>query len=228
MMRFCGTVLLAVATGVTSSFDQAPVLQDKAESEILKREISLPEFRYSETPAIIQKALLKAHLPGGIVTVNCSENRRQYALSTPRISIRKLLFAMEQLDPEYTWQFSNGVVNLLPQQGIPELLETRFSEFNVQGVTSYEALNALLEGQETKRKMAVLGLDKAVISLSIPTYYDPEHSTPENSFRFDLNLQNVTFRQILNEIVTKEGHKIWVYMERRCGEETLFSVFLGG
>jgi hypothetical protein len=221
-------LLLALLVGGMSSFGQAPVLRVKAESEILKREISLPELRYSETSTILQKAFLRAHLSGGIVVVSCSEKMNQYAFSRPRISIQNLLFAVEQVDPEYRWEFSDGIINILPRQGIPELLEIRFREFTTRALTSDETLNALLGTPETRRKMADLGLDRAVTSITLPQSYDPDHSASRNNSRFDMDLRNVTFRQILNEIVKKSSTKTWQYTERHCGGETLFSVVLVG
>lgn len=218
---------LAFFIGITS-FAQVPVLKDGNESEILKREVSLAEFRYSETPTIVQKAFLSAHLSGGIVVVSCSDNMNQYAFSRPRISIENLLSVVEQVDPEYKWEFRDGIINLLPRQGIPELLETRFQEFHTQGLTPQEALNALLAAPETKRKKAEKGLDRAVTSFSLLQSYDPDPSAADNNSRFDKDLRNVTFQQILNEIVKRAGNKTWLYTERRCGEETQFSVVLVG
>ena len=226
-MRFIETVLFAATIG-TLSFGQTPVTKDKTETEILQREVSLYEFRYSDTPSIIQSAFVKAHLPGGIVVVNCGKDRKRYAFSRPRISIQNLLLSVEQIDPEYAWELSDGVINLLPYSGTPKFLETQFKEFSVQRVTSYEALILLLERQETKDKKVALGLDAAVSSINIPSSYDPERSASDSKYRFDLNLRNVTFRQILNAIVKKDGDRTWYYTETRCGGETEFSVFLVG
>ena len=66
---------------------------------------------------------------------------------------REALDTIVEADPRYRWQLVDEVVNLLPADGEPALLNTRISKFRVTDVTSaLDALSQLLALPEVKKR----------------------------------------------------------------------------
>jgi len=225
-MKVLGIVLIAVIIALAiAALGQNNTITKELEQSLLHREVTLPELRYVETSTIFQKALLSAKVPGGIVAVNCDTSPKWDFVASRTTSLEAFLINLEQTDTNYIWQLNNGILNLLPRQGTPALLETPIKKFYVEKVTAQDALNLLQEKPEVKRKKAELGLDKAVITINKAGPVNLEsgrNATPT----FNLNLKEITFRHILNEIVKVQGRTTWIYTEKYCGDTNVFSIIL--
>src|SRR5215468_2765659 len=105
-MKVVQIVFVTAALSYVFAFGQTAA---KTDDSILTRRVSLPEFRYSETPSIFERALIKAQLPGGIVNVNCDDARYRFAFSPRDASMRDLLSSLETIDPSYKAELHDGV-----------------------------------------------------------------------------------------------------------------------
>jgi hypothetical protein len=225
-MKILGTGLAAIIiTLAIAVLGQNNNLTKKPEQSILSRKITLPESRDIESTLLFQMALSNAKIPGGIVTVNCGNPSKQSFVASETTSLELFLINLELTDVRYKWQLNEGILNLLPKQELPKLLETPIEKFSVQEVTAQEALNLLQEKSEVKRKKIELGLDKASISINKASALNLE-SEQNSDVTFSLNLKGVTYRQILNEIVKAQGRMTWIYTEKHCGNVNMFSVIL--
>ncbi len=225
-MKILGIVLVAINIALAIVvFGQNNTVTKEAERVLLNREITLPELDYVETSTIFQMVLLNANVSGGIVAVNCDVSPKWNFVASHTTSLEAFLINLEQTDTNYRWQLDGGVLNLLPREDTPKLLETPIKEFNVEKVTAQEALNLLQKKSEVKKRKAELGLDKAIISINKASAVILG-SEPNTTPTFNLNLKGATFRQILNEIVKAQGRLTWIYTEKHCGDTNVFSIIL--
>src|SRR6266403_3177377 len=67
--------------------------------------------------------LVSARLPGGSVWVRrCDTEEALFHQDSRVLPLRDALDSIVRMDPRYRWQNANGVVNLMPAAGEPELL----------------------------------------------------------------------------------------------------------
>lgn len=213
--------------------------------ELLSREIVFPHIVNGNpslfyqfdggAPSLFQSILSKAKLPGGVVLSNCGQSPKRFFELPYKASLGSIFTYIVTTDPDYRWEFSGGVLNLLPTKNPSTLLDMPIREFKAENVTISEAQSLLLSKPEVKKKIVEVGLSKAVHRLHILSAYIPA-SEDKNIPRFNFDLQGTTLRGILNEIVRNQakkswkyqGAQTWVYTERHCGEQTEFSIYTVG
>ena len=88
-----------------------------------------------------------------------------------------IAFALDSIvlaDPQYFWRTDDGVLNLLPKTGEPQLLHVLISEFSIDDATSATAsLSQLLSRPEITTAMTDLKLDWG-LQVGIPVVTEPE------------------------------------------------------
>ncbi|MEW6130730.1 MAG: hypothetical protein AB1757_27110 [Acidobacteriota bacterium] len=192
-----------------------------ASSDVLERTVTASQSEYSTTLASFMESLLSARVPGGIVTIlHCDNNLPIRHTSLSSGTLREAMNTIVNANPEYRWQINDGVINLLPVQDEPSLLNVRISKLKVKDARSIETIRSnLFELPEVKEAIAKLQLTPGVKFIVGPIPLDPERRP-----KYSLECENVTVREALNAIVRAHGRAAWEYKEQRCDDKTIYNV----
>lgn len=203
----------------------AQVSNIEGAENLFDRQILIPTTSEYPITQLFQFSLLKANLPGGVFASECYQPKSYKTGLPAKTTIEEVLNFIDKSDSEYKWEINEGLLNLLPSNTESGLLSLPLKEFKAENVTVSEALEILLNKPEVKQKKTELDLDRAVFRYyALGTYYEDPAKRPIEP-RFNFNLQDKNFRQILNIIAKKEGHKKWTYIEKHCGKSKEFGVY---
>ncbi|HEY6333669.1 MAG TPA: hypothetical protein VI756_30405 [Blastocatellia bacterium] len=125
-------------------------------------------------------------------------------------------------DPGYTYSVDDGVVNLLPYEGAPPLLNTHISSFDVEDESIGPPLLRLIDLPEVLKAKASVGitgtnrLQQMVVGQPAPPVPGRAKVEPK---KFTLHLRNVTLMGALNALVRAQGRGVWSYTEHICNGE---------
>jgi hypothetical protein len=185
-------------------------------SRILNRPtggIQLPE---PTTPDILVQALINSGVPGGIaVTASCGGGFQTRFLHPTHATLRGVLDAVLSVEPEYSWNVDNGVVNFGQRDNEPLFLSSMVSRLEVRDVEPNEALYQLLALFEVD-KVARVQLGFRTVTGG-PYAFMTNGSKPESK-KLSLTLTNVTVREALNSIARAHGSAVWILVKREnCG-----------
>jgi hypothetical protein len=166
-----------------------------------------------------------AHVPGGIVTVaNCGEEAK-YKLVQSSTSLRGALDSLVSVAPLNRWRLEKGVVNLIPDQNEPALLNLRIAEFKVKNASNIQdVVHQLLMLPEVQRRLTELHLSEGRTEPGLTDLQRPGSGTGEVRQAFNVHCTNVTLRSALNIIVRTHGYAVWAYTERRCNDRNEFRI----
>ncbi|MCW5967170.1 MAG: hypothetical protein KIT57_01535 [Blastocatellales bacterium] len=157
---------------------------------------------------VFTRALYNAGLPGGIVSTRAIEQRIDLQ-SLSNSTLGNLLTIITNVEPRYRWETSNGVINLLPVDSYPQLLDFMVPEFTTSNATSlYSALNSLLSQPEVVKRVVELNLNKG-LSVFVGPVEMP--NLKADAKKFSVSLKNKTLREVLNAIVLAHGRGVWEY-----------------
>jgi len=176
----------------------------------------------SETLGLILKS---AHRPGGVATVlGCMDeprNTMQFPDGTDLASALDLLASMQ---PQTAWATQNGVLNLLPKDGLPSVLSIRLERFTWDTSELLSHNIDLLFAQPAVR--AHLAKSGAVAALRMhpglqgaPRIIDGKPAPPKGE---KVAVEDVTVLKALNSIVASYTNGFWMYEERVCGDEKTY------
>lgn len=177
------------------------------------------------TTNALTTVLSAAHLPGGIVVrSDCNEDSK-YSFNLSGVKLKDSLNIIVSTNPQYKRSADRGVVNLVPDTGVPPLLESRIAELNVQNAaTLNEALYKLLSMPDVQQHIAVLRLTPGLTRLGLSDLQRPSSSSERSSKNRTIKRTKITVREALNAIATEFGQGVWEYRERNCGGQTQFQV----
>lgn len=187
--------------------------------DVLERKVPGNSLEYLTTRDAFGQALAAAHGAGGIASVasECEEAPITQRWMPLGASLRDVLDLIVAADPGYQWTADDDVVNLLPKESIPALLETPIKRFRLSRPTDLDsALAQLLARPEVRQRESELhtstGLKLFVGGAS------------KNDPKIILNCKNLTLREALNAIVQAYGKAVWSYRERHCGGQKVYSI----
>jgi hypothetical protein len=163
---------------------------------------------------VFTQALLEAEMPGGIVVSRtCGiPPTHNFPLSQP--TVRELLEGIVSVDPEYSWEIRDGVVNLISRADEPQLLETRITRFEIADIeTPNEALNALFN-LPIVRNQASRELGARLIS-GFPYAFSANNAVPQKR-KFSVKVTDATVRDVLNAIARAYGTAVWTLTRQKC------------
>lgn len=185
--------------------------QSSMSDNVLRRPVRGDELAQLTTPDAFYSSLDRPGVPGGIVRVlNCQTDSFKQAWRPRNSPLSQVLNTLVAGDPRYRWEVEGGVVNLLPANGEPALLQTRINKFSAKEVSSASvALDRLLALPEVKKQMHKLHLEPGValvIQLSEP-----------HPRKFSVSSDGGTLRQALNAVAREQGREVWQYVETHCG-----------
>ena len=158
--------------------------------DVLERRVAGDDLRYLTTTRAMREALFVTRTAGGIAAVmDCEEDQATQRWMPAGSSLRNVLDSIVLADPRFQWIVSDGdVVNLVPKDREPALLETRIKSFSLKNVQNVDsALDLLLALPEVKRSEARLHL-----STGLKLFVRPNS---KNEPEISLSAENVTLRE---------------------------------
>ena len=127
--------------------------------------------------------------------------------------------------PDYKLELNNGVLILATHEDTSRLLNMPIKDFKAEKVTQSEALRILQDKSEVKARKIETGLDKTLLRLHILSYYNPNGEMENIPPRYNLDLREATFKEILIEIVKNSPPRTSYYVERHCGASKEFAIY---
>jgi hypothetical protein len=192
----------------------------EAEAELLTRPVKLPSSPLSVDSAL-QLAMLTSGAPGGAVITQGCEEPSNSIVRFQGSTLREVLDDIVTADPDYGWEVKDGVVNLIPAKGVPDLLTLRISAFDTGDATSVTTAKTFLFAlPEVREREAELGFDQGGIGTG-PYAIVPGAPPPP---KLDVRLQDVTLLEALNALVRAHKHGVWLYYETHCKSNSHFSI----
>jgi hypothetical protein len=192
-----------------------------AETELLMRPVANLGSSPLSVNLAIQTVILGSGTAGGaVITQGCAEPSDS-VVRFQGSTLREVLDDIVTADPDYGWEVKNGVVNLIPAKGVPDLLTLRISAFDSGDATSVRTAETFLFAlPEVRKRAEELGFDQAA-SGSGPYAIVPGAPPPP---RLDVRLQDVTLLEALNALVRAHKHGLWIYYETHCKSTNHFDI----
>lgn len=200
---------------------QEPPRKSEAEAELLMRPVAnLGSSRLSVNLAI-QTAIHGSGTAGGaVITQGCAEPSESI-VRFHGITLREVLDDIVTADPDYRWEVKDGVVNLIPAKGVPDLLTLRISAFDSGDATDVTTATTFLFALPEVRERAVeLGFDQAIYGSGLSAIAPGAPPPP----KLDVRVQDVTLLEALNALVRANRHGVWIYCEIHCKSTNHFDI----
>jgi hypothetical protein len=216
LLLLAGSVGAGVAAQSNSSMN--PTLQVALQKEL---QPCLPEpcvidlINGESATQAFYDLLLTIGVPGGIAELPNHEEQTAYAFDLKGRSVADFLNAFTTAEPRYRWTETDGALNLIPVKE-PLLLSTLISDFSAQDANVLELIETLKKNPDFQISCKKLNCVERSLGKGENVSYGyfggafggrPRRPAKRLSFR----LRHLTVRQILNEIVKREG--IWRYRE---------------
>lgn len=139
------------------------------------------------------------------------------------LTVKNVLDRIVEMEPRYRWEHRKGVINFTPQVDrslfIEKLLGVHIDQFNPKkGASKFVIRDALLELPEVQTAL------KAGEINGQRFYYAYKRSIYSDD-SVDLQCSNASLREVLNNIVLKSEHKIWVVELSGDKQNNLFISF---
>jgi hypothetical protein len=196
--------------------------KSEPDAELLMRPVdNLASVPLSVNHAI-QTAIEGAAVPGGaVITQGCGEPSDTAVHPRPGSSLRQILDEIVTADPDYRWEVEDGVVNLLPIKGVPELLTLWIASFDSGEATGVRTAETFLFAlPEVRKREAELGFDQALYGSGLGGIVPGAPPPP----KLDVHVENVTLLEALNALVRMHKHGIWIYREIHCQSTNHFDI----
>ncbi len=211
-------MLVALVLVPVGSIGQRSLGAESQNLEILDR--AVPQWIVSvDRPfsSFAAKALGASHTPGGVVLIDEDDDVTKLKISPSSLALHSVLDALVVADPRYHWQLSNEVVNIAPVNGFPKVLDTVVARFDQENATAFEMLTALEEIPELRERASKLGYSDIRLN-KFEGFVSPD--------KFSVHCTSCSLRDILNEIVRKQGRAVWCYSESVTSGEKAFRFWL--
>ena len=216
-------VTFLIAVTVLGSGSQIP--KSLSPEEIQKRQVGEIDLSGVTTINALTRALVAAHVPGGIVTETGCGADESYTLVPSGPTLRDVLDSIVAVNPQYQWSIDRGVVNLIPSNKGPVLLDLRIAELNVKSAkTVDEILVRLFALPVMREEITRLNLSQVSGEIGMRSLGRPGSNQEEESAGLMLYEKNVTLREALNAIAREQGSAVWSYREQHCGGRNEFSI----
>jgi hypothetical protein len=214
---------------VFAAFCNAAFAQDKKLAEAsfyeTKIEFSKGEIDSGLSVELFLKILFtRAVTPAGIALSEDEKVDDKFELLPQVLTFREWLDFFVKTKPDYKWEEKGGVINIFPVKSYA-ILNTQIPEFVATNQFSNEIVDKLTETREFQEYLGKRQIMSGLKSNGLRDIDKPYSlgskrlgggldSTPKASF----NLKNETFSEILNEIIRRNGKRLWVYYEYRTVE----------
>ena len=192
----------------------------EAEAELLMRPVNLPSSPLSVNSAI-QLAILESGTAGGAVITQGCEEPSDSLVRPQGSTLREVLDDIVTADPDYRWEVNDGVVNLIPAKGVPDLLTLRIGAFDTEDATDVTTAKTFLFAlPEVRQREAELGFDQGIVGSGLHGVVPGAPPPP----KLNVRLQDVTLLEALNALVRAHKHGLWIYYESHCKSTNHFDI----
>jgi hypothetical protein len=224
--------LIMLATGVQFALvaqDTTNAMRAEASTVYL----SLPSNPGSGSARVIFGDLAKASgRPWGMISTSTGcTNRVLNSIQFPEGTIlAAALDAIVALDGAHYWTIQDGVINFLPKQGMPSVMDIRVSQLEWD-TTDYihvpvDRLLTALGFHERLATEGVVGRPLSPSTLSKPPRVID--GVPERRVKIHRGkVENTTLLGALNAIVASYGgDAFWFYEEEKCGSQRTYQLIV--
>ncbi len=162
-MKRCSSLILILT--VTGNFNQingqgGKDSPHKNSDAVLARRVDGYDLKDLATSGAFLESLRTARAPGGIITVlGCQREAITQRWKPSGYPLRQVLDWMVQTDALYRWTSDDGVINLVPAQGEPEILKTQ--------IKFVETKNSKFPGSVVRRLLASPEIIEALSRLGL-------------------------------------------------------------
>ncbi|MGH9357480.1 MAG: hypothetical protein ACRD10_15245 [Terriglobia bacterium] len=155
------------------------------------------------------QSVMPANVPGGVATSEGCVVHPRKPLHVTGATLRQALDSIVTEDPQYRWVVDRGVTDLVPTDGPPPLLKTKFGEVEINNPADVWRSSARLFS------LPIVLEARAQLGLSIRGTLSagpPPNLRPLPTLRLD---DGSVFRG-LNALMRANGGGIWMYDQRSC------------
>jgi hypothetical protein len=183
------------------------------ESELLMRPVANLGSSPLSVNSAIQTVILGSGTAGGAVILRGCAEPSDSAVRLHGTTLGEVLDEIVTADPDYGWEVKDGVVNLIPVKGVPDLLTLRIGAFDSGDATSVRTAETFLFAlPEVRERAEELGFDQAIYGSGLSAIVPGAPPPP----KLDVRLQDVTLLEALNGLVRAHKHGLWIYYETHC------------
>ncbi len=217
--------LIAGVPTVVSAQEAAPPARLEAERIHLRWVVSV---ELGPAQQAFVELLRSAERPGGMVTVSgCGEPRRSFLDATAQSSLASALDRLTAVYPEYYWTVQDGVINVLPKQNQPPVMDVHIQRFEWDTTASVHlTLSQVFDLAAVKSRLANLGIAAGLEFgpglQRPPRLINGIPEPPPKGQRW--KVENLTTLAALNAIAASYGSGFWWYEERTCDGKTTYRV----
>jgi hypothetical protein len=218
------TVLLFLLPPSLSAWCQQQREKPLTDEELLARPAKVVGTSGLSVDMAFMMAMDQAQAAGGAVIIHGCEEPSKKVVRYRGSTLREVLDNIVTDDPDYVWEVNDGVVNLAPAKGVPDLLTLRIAAFDSGDATSLVTAGTyLLALPEVRKRAAGLGFSQGVLGVGPSSVPAPGTPLPPPKW-LDVHLENVTLFDALNALVRTNGHGQWIYHETHCKSQSDFHV----
>jgi len=183
-------------------------------SQVLnKNNVAVPSMTQGGDCKALQEfflnSLISARSPGGIILTknSCPLEAVFPEYNTNELSLKDKLSLITQMNPNYSWVDQEGIINLYPSEGIPELFNVTIRNLEIQdNYSSSLIIDKILQLPEVIEKLKELKLNRG---LEFGGLTSPPRKAPPSTLVF----KNKSLQEVLNEVARMKGTAVWMYKE---------------
>jgi hypothetical protein len=193
-------VVQAIVLSGALTFVQRP------DSSLLNKPVPSIDIKANTVPDLLGRLASTNEIPIGVEALP--------ETSAPRVpirfvfrsgSVRDGLDAIVAAHPEYSWEETEGVINILPRRHVESLLDVTVSKFQASQVGKDEAVAALMRTPEVVAWPARSGVQQRSFTGGILT-------DTSDAGNVSLTVSNANVRTILNRIMKASRSSSWTYI----------------
>jgi hypothetical protein len=224
MKRKSLTVLVVLLGASAFAGRQGQPQQRLTDEQLLMRPAAVTGASELSVDMAFMMAVDQARAAGGAAILHGCEEPSKKAVRYQGSTLREVLDNIVAADPDYVWEVNDGVVNLMPAKGVPDLLTLRIAAFDSADATSLATAGTyLLALPEVRERAAELGFSQAVSGDVLSAVPAPGTPLPAPKL-LNVHVENVTLFDALDALVRTNGHGQWVYHETHCKSQNNFQV----
>ncbi len=192
------------------------------DDELLSRPVANRGPSAASVDLAFETAMLGSRTPGGAAITEGCPQPSESAVRFRGTTLREVLDDIVTAHPDYVWAVREGVVDLVPAIGVPDLLKLQIPAYDSGDATSLATAGTYLLALPVVRERAEeMGFSLAAFG-SGPIAVVPG-ALPARRL-FNVQLRDMTLLEALNALVRANGRGIWIYHQTYCKSEKNFQV----
>lgn len=219
MSRFLLCLLTLIL--VSSSLNAQAGVDSRRQKDLALRQLQNVRIRKQTVGSLLSELSLSYGVPIGFEAAPSDGELGNYQLDFKKGTLAELLTQFVADNDRYTWEISEGVVNIVPKTAsrdflLQSVLEVKINAFQIKAGTSCSELaESLFATPEVNKLLVASGATYRHSSFS--GFYIPQIGRD-----FTLNVTDSTVRSVLNGVVAKSPTaKFWVLSRNSDGTLSL-------